>query len=48
MVDEELSTSVVDNEEVNYELEGLHGRYVALPLCHPKHVNIISGQGQTE
>ena len=35
-VDEELSTGVVDDEEVDYELEDLHGRYVALPLYHPK------------
>ena len=46
-VDEELSTSVVDDEEVDYELKDLHGRYVALPLYHPKHVN-IDRQGPNE
>ena len=46
-VDEELGTSVIDDEEINYELEDLHGRYVALPLYRPKHINIgIGGQGQ--
>ena len=44
-VDEELSTGVVDDEEVDYELEDLHGRYVALPLYHPKYVKILVGRG---
>ena len=43
-VDELLSTDVVDEEEVDYELEDLHGRYVTLPLYHPKNIN-IGGQG---
>jgi len=48
-VDEELGTSVVDDGEVDYELEDLHGRYVALPLYNPKHINIgIGGQGLNE
>ena len=33
-VDEELSTSIVDIEEVDYKLEDLHGRYVALPVLY--------------
>ena len=46
-VDEELGTSVVDDEEVDYELEDLHGRYVTLPLYHPKHIKIgIGRQGR--
>jgi len=31
-MEEKLGTSVVDDGEVDYELEDLHGRYVALPL----------------
>ena len=46
-VEEEPGTSVVDDDEVDYELEDLHGRYVALPLYHPKHIN-IGGQGPNE
>ena len=46
-VDEELGTSIVNDEEIDYELEDLHGRYVALPLYCPKHINIgIGGQGR--
>jgi len=44
-VEEELGTGVIDDEEVNYELANLHGRYVALPLSsHPPRIN-IDGRG---
>jgi hypothetical protein len=39
-VEEELDTSVVDDEQIDYELEDLHGRYVALPLSIAPYTSI--------
>jgi len=39
-MEEKLGTSVVDDGEVDYELENLHGRYVALPLSVTPNISI--------
>jgi len=48
-VEEELGTSVVDDEEIDYELEDLHGRYVTLPLSMKPNTSVsVSGQRPNE
>ena len=43
-VKEELGTSVINDEEVDHELEDLHGRYVALPLSVAPNISILVGR----
>jgi hypothetical protein len=45
-VEEELGTTVVDDEEVDYELEDLHGRYVTLPLSVTANISISVGKAE--
>jgi len=43
-MEEKLGTRVVDDGEVDYELEDLHGRYVALPLLVTPNISISMGK----